>query len=110
MEGLGPVADKYFEEYKCGCVSPCFPKAELPNYCPTHGDSRRRLFRGDSTVIAFLTRPRHADQMAKAYASLHRAAKAWRKMQTDESVKYWPDNRLARALERLEKLEGKRGK
>lgn len=47
------------------------------------------------------------DKIAKAQASVIRAAKAWRKQQTAESLRWWPDNRIDKALARLEKLEAK---
>ena len=43
----------WFEEYSCGCTSPRERlKRHLPGYCPTHGASRRNLYReSDSAVI-----------------------------------------------------------
>lgn len=32
---------RYFEEYKCGCVSKLMAKRDLPGYCPKHGDDKR---------------------------------------------------------------------
>lgn len=36
---------RYFEEYRCGCVSASAKRRELTGYCPTHGESRRGIFR-----------------------------------------------------------------
>lgn len=36
----------WWEEYRCGCVSPSVrTKRELVGYCPRHGDDRRHVHR-----------------------------------------------------------------
>lgn len=35
---------KWFEEYKCGCVSDFLPKRELLGYCPIHGADTRYIY------------------------------------------------------------------
>lgn len=36
---------KWFEEYRCGCVSPVVCKKRLlPGYCPRHGENRRYVY------------------------------------------------------------------
>lgn len=48
MAGTGGEMSQtgWFEEYRCGCVSPMVTaKRDLPGYCPRHGDNRRELFR-----------------------------------------------------------------
>lgn len=39
---------RYYEEYRCGCVSPAGTKRDLPGYCPTHGDDRRAIHAADA--------------------------------------------------------------
>lgn len=38
---------KYFEEYKCGCVSPNSSKKDLLGYCDKHGADRINIYRAD---------------------------------------------------------------
>jgi hypothetical protein len=35
---------RYFEEYKCGCVSKWGPKRDLPGYCEKHGADRIHIY------------------------------------------------------------------
>lgn len=47
----------WFEEYRCGCISPTvLTKRELLGYCPQHGEDRRGVFR-DFGDTAFQTKP-----------------------------------------------------
>lgn len=35
----------WWEDYRCGCVSPTSKaKRDLPGYCPKHGDCRREVW------------------------------------------------------------------
>ena len=35
----------WWEDYRCGCVSPTSKvKRDLPGYCPKHGDCRRQVW------------------------------------------------------------------
>ena len=40
---------KWFEEYRCGCVSEDAPrKKDLLGYCSVHGEDRRALYKDDA--------------------------------------------------------------
>ena len=100
---------KYFEEYGCGCVSPSAIKADLPNYCPTHGDSWQWIYKDTSVAREQLEAAQHAAKLARAQASVIRAAKEWVNYKDDGSTDALMAEsairlRLARAVARLEKI------
>lgn len=40
-----PKGTGWWEEYRCGCVSPTVRyKKDLLSYCPKHGEARRQVF------------------------------------------------------------------
>jgi hypothetical protein len=38
---------RFYEEYKCGCISALASKKNLAGYCKTHGHERRHIYRRD---------------------------------------------------------------
>lgn len=43
---------RFFEEYRCGCLSKLSTKRDLQRYCAKHGDNWINLYRADGVRVA----------------------------------------------------------